>query len=171
MPKASAPPVVGAIDLNDYAVTLEALDKLQIARTLGLASLPDDIAAALQQAISVYRATLAQPIETTPHASIAAISDVQRISKSLVKRLARFTNEGSGVDGETFDVMCPYATAIAAALAAFDLAAEEEKKGSKPIRESILTRNACDSFAPRCVGYSSTLPSQECARERQPGGI
>jgi hypothetical protein len=110
---------------------LAETERSQIARALGLALLSDECAATLQEAISVYRATLAEPIQTTPHASIAAISDVQRIGKRLVKALARFTNEGSGVEGKTFDVMRPYATDVATALTAFDSAAEGERKRLK----------------------------------------
>jgi hypothetical protein len=131
MPKASAPPVVGPIDLRKHAFVLVETERSQVARALGLAFLSDECAATLEEVISLYRATLAEPIQTTPHASIAAISDVQRIGKRLAKALARFTNEGSGVDGETFDVMRPYATDVATALTAFDLAAEEERKRLK----------------------------------------
>jgi hypothetical protein len=145
MPKASAPPIVGPIDLRKYAITLDETEKSEIARALGLARLSDESAAALQDVISVYKATLAEPIQTTPHASIAAISDVQRISKSLVKALARFTNERSGVDGETFDGMHPYATAVVTTLTAFDLAAAEEKK--------------------RLKAHSRVYADQECLRQ------
>jgi hypothetical protein len=127
MPKASAPPIVGPIDLGPYLITLDETERSQIARALGLSRLPDDAATALQDAISIYRATLAHLLNTTPNSTIAAISDVQTISKRFAKVLRRFTDEGSGVDAETFDLLQPQATALVAALTLFATSAEQQE--------------------------------------------
>jgi len=128
VPKSIPPASIGPIDLDKFAVQLDARAQSEIARTLGIAVLPCLVRRMLEGAIQNYRATASVITETTPAAAIAAIDEVQKIGRHLAKALAQFTNERSAVDDETFEALSPSARGCLAVLDRLQLAATSRKE-------------------------------------------
>ena len=126
MPKSIPPASIGPIDLDKFAVQLDARAQSEIARTLGITVLPCRVRRMLEEAIQSYRATAS--VVTTPAAAIAAIDEVQKSGRRLAKALAQFTNERSAVDDKTFEALNPSACECLAALDRLQWAAGSRKE-------------------------------------------
>jgi len=130
VPRSLPPAPIGPIELDSYAVKLDARAQLDIARTLGSGALPCDVRGMLEGAIRNYRACAPAAKETTRAAVIAAIDEAQGTGKRFAKALAQFTDERSAVDGESFEILNPSARECLAALERF-------KSNANAVRERL----------------------------------
>lgn len=94
--------------------TLDSTDQRRIARTLGLVSLPQDIASAISHAIACYKATQGGNRDTTKGNTLAALAELSRRGRSYDTAVSRFASDRSGVDYTTLNRLQPLAQAVLA---------------------------------------------------------
>jgi hypothetical protein len=99
MPRPVSPPSMAPPDVQQLIRPLKTSHS-DLARALGLRRLSDELAATLQEAIAVYRASLM--VAPTKGQVRTLVLDLQKAERPLSDALAPFLSENSSIDIETF---------------------------------------------------------------------
>jgi hypothetical protein len=112
MPRPYPPPPLVAPKLLPF--NLENWQKRELARLLGLPSLPRNISEGIAAAIAAYKATETGSADTTIKNVLEALDELQKSNKGRAykKAVQRFAHPSSGVDYTTHDALQPLAQAV-----------------------------------------------------------
>ena len=130
MPRPLPPPLVTLPIMLPFDIGDK--EKNDIARSLGLKSLPSLVADAIAAAIANYKATEVGSPDTTIGNTLAALAELTRKDRAYEKAVARLADDRSAVDDITLKTLQPLARATLAgqsgARAAFARAAHARAK-------------------------------------------
>jgi len=112
MPRPLAPPPISPPAASPF--TLGNKEQSDLAKSLGLSSLPTRVANALEAAIAIYKATENGSRDTTVANTIQALSELRLTGRAYQKAVARLANDYSAVDHETHHSLQPLAKAVVA---------------------------------------------------------
>src|SRR5215467_7208779 len=104
------PPLLGVPDVKRF--DLKALDRRRIARSLGLADLPADLADAVAHAIGCFLATCGGIHETTVGNTLAALAKLSSRGRAYDMAVAGFADDRYCVDYTTHNRLQPLARAV-----------------------------------------------------------
>jgi hypothetical protein len=143
MPRPLPPPPLAIPTISPFNIGEQ--QKRDLAKVLGLRSLPPQISNGIEHAIACYKAIEAGSPDTTVRNTIAALDELKRKDSAAYQRaVARLANDQSGVDYTTHGVLQPLAKAVLKeelgakdALAQASCARAEELRGHERVETAI----------------------------------
>jgi hypothetical protein len=112
MPRPYPPPSLSTPTVEPFV--LESRDQARIAQTLGLDTLPSEIAAHVAHLIACFKATQDGSRDTSIANTLAALAELSRGGRDYMKVVSTFALERCGVDYTTLDRLQPLARAVLA---------------------------------------------------------
>jgi hypothetical protein len=140
-PSPMVPPVVRPFSLTDA-------QKRDIARVLGLVSLPQQITDMICEATAAHKATEVGSPDTTIGSALAELHELTKTGRPYDQAVARLSDDRSGVDYTTHGVLQPLAKAV--------------QSGEPSAREALAA--AASARAAELHAHKRVLPPTESLR-------
>lgn len=109
MPRSYPPSPVSPLTLTPF--NIGASEKRDIAKVLGLNSLPPEVSNMVAHAIASYRTTSASSSDTTVRNTLAELYELKKKGTSYRNAVGRLADDRSGVDYTTHGILQPLAAA------------------------------------------------------------
>ncbi len=109
MPRPYPPSPVSPLTLTPF--NIGDSENRDLAKVLGLNSLPPEVSDVVAHAIASYRATCAVLSDTTVRNTLAELAELKKRGTSYRKAVRRLADERSGVDYTTHGILQPFAAA------------------------------------------------------------